>query len=71
MSMFNDISGATLRTETREPFVVTKLVTKEINAVLADGDNIVITINGEDVINTTIPANKRVILKIRAQIEDV
>lgn len=71
MSLFVETTDVKMQTDTVEAYTVAKIVTKKLNTTLNTGDTIIITINGEDVINATIPANKQVVLNMNAQVKDV
>lgn len=71
MSLFNETADVKITSTTQEAATIAKIVTKKMNTTLVSGDTIVITINGDDVVNATIPATKEVVLNMNAQVKDV
>lgn len=71
MSFFNETPDVKMQTQTQEEYTQKKVVTRRLDMTLNDGDTIVITVNGNDVVNATIPALKQVVINIDAQVKDL
>ncbi len=71
MSLFNETVDVKLETITNEEVTIKKVVIRRLNMTLDAGDSIQITVNGNNVINATIPALKQVVVNINAQVKSL